>query len=369
MAVVEGSRTGVRRAGSRPLPGRERESAAIPPPVVEDPPTTDGDRRVSIDALCGRWRVALDAADSALRAAAELPAEERAARVKRLIDERAATVALLRAVARERGEDASYLHLTPRRAAPRLLGLPPSVAACIFNLDGVLIESATLHVAAWAQTFDEFIWARTERTGGHFAPFDPRTDYPRHMHGKPRLEGVREFLASRGISLPEGEPRDRPGTETVHGLAGRKNEVLQRRIEEQGVTAYEGSISYLQTVREAGLSTAVVSASANTATILVQSGLASLIDTYVDGNTMIARNLRPKPSPDTLLAACDALGVTPGHAAAFETTPAGVEAARAAGFALVVGIDQFGLAAALRARGAAPIVPGLAELLAERLAA
>ena len=133
--------------------------------------------------------------------------------------------------------------------------------------------------------------------------------------------------------------------------------------------AYEGSISFLQTVREAGLSTAVVSASANTATILMQSGLAPLIDTYVDGNTMTARSLRPKPSPDTLLAACDALGVNPGHAAAFETTPAGVEAARAAGFALVVGIDQFGQAAALRARGAAPIVPGLAELLAERLTA
>lgn len=341
----------------------------MPPPEVDDQPTNGGHRHASVDALCARWRVALDAADSALRAAADLPAAELAARAKLLADERAATVALLRSVARERGEDARYLHLTPRNAAPRLLGLPSSVGACIFNLDGVLIESATLHVAAWAQTFDEFIWARTERTGGSFAPFDPHTDYPRHMHGKPRLAGVREFLASRGISLPEGQLRDAPGTETVHGLASRKNELLQQRIEKQGVRAYEGSISYLQTVREAGLSTAVVSASANTPTILARSCLASLIDTYVDGNTMAAKGLRPKPSPDTLLAACSALGLTPGHAAAFETTPAGVEAARAAGFGLVVGIDQFGQAAALRARGATPIVPGLAELLAERLAA
>jgi HAD superfamily hydrolase (TIGR01509 family) len=365
MVVVEQSRTSRTRASPRLSAKRDRQRAVVSPPVIEQP----SEQRVTIDALCARWRVALDAAASALRAAAEsLSVEELVARSKRLAEERVATLSLLRSVARERGEDGRYLHLTPRGSTRQLLGLPPSVQACIFNLDGVLLESAALHAAAWTQTFDEFIWARTERTGGHFAPFDPRTDYPRHMHAKPRLEGVRAFLASRGISLPEGDPRDPPGTETLRGLAGRKNELLRRRIDERGVRALEGSLAYLDTVREAGMTTAVVSASANTPTILARSGLAPLIDVCIDGNTMTARSLRRKPAPDTLLAACDELGVTPDHAVAFETTAAGVEAARAAGFGALVGIDRFGQAAAMGALGAAPIVPGLGELLAERLA-
>jgi beta-phosphoglucomutase family hydrolase len=262
-----------------------------------------------------------------------------------------------------------YLHLTPRRDAKRLLGLPAHLEACVFNLDGVLIESATLHAAAWQRTFDEFIWERIERTKGQFPPFDPRADYARYLHGRPRLDGVRAFLASRGISLAEGAADDRPGLETVHGLANRKNEVLRRRIEEGGVNAYEGSLTYLRTVLDAGVHTAVVSASANTARILERAGLAPFIERSVDGNAMVANRLRAKPEPDTLLRACDELGVAPDHAAAFETTRAGVEAARAARFAVVIGIDQFGQEAALRAAGASPVVPGLAEILDERLAA
>jgi HAD superfamily hydrolase (TIGR01509 family) len=324
----------------------------------------------TVDALCARWRAALDALDAALAAArGSVPPEELEQHARTLASERAATLELLRAVERAHGGSGRYLHLAPRRHVKRLLGLPSGVEACVFNLDGVLIGSAGLHADAWAQTFDEFIWDRVERTGGGFAPFDPRTDYAHHLHGRPRLDGVRAFLASRGISLPEGTADDPPGSETVHGLANRKNDVLRRRIEKQGVAAYEGSLSFLRTVLEAGLHTAVVSASANTATILERSGLASLVERTIDGTAMVEQALRSKPAPDTLLAACRELGVSPDHAAAFETTAAGVDAARAAHFPVVVGIDQFGQGAALRAHGAAPVVPGLAEILEDRLAA
>jgi HAD superfamily hydrolase (TIGR01509 family) len=327
---------------------------------------------LTVDALCKRWRTALDAADDALSAArGSLPPDELRARARALADERTTTLELLKAFAEARGASSRYLHLARRGEARRLLGLPAHIEACVFNLDGVLIGSATLHAAAWRETFDELIWARVERSHGHFAPvpFDPHFEYARFLHGKPRLEGVRAFLESRGISLPEGAPDDLPGVETVRGLANRKNEVLQRRIEERGVTAYEGSISYLETILEAGLHTAVVSASAHTSTILERSGLAPLVECTVDGNAMIEEHMRSKPAPDTLVAACRRLGVAPDHAAAFETTAAGVEAARAAEFAVVVGIDQFGQADVLRAHGAAPVVPGLAEILEERLAA
>jgi beta-phosphoglucomutase-like phosphatase (HAD superfamily) len=325
---------------------------------------------VTVDALCGRWRAALDAAGEALRAGSEsLPAVEVARRRKALGAERDATLGLLRDLARERGADARFLHLAPRTDSRRVLGLPSSVDACVFNLDGVLIPSAALHAAAWQATFDEFIWARTERTGGRFPPFSPGRDYAAHLHARPRLEGVRAFLASRGIRLPEGSPDDPPGAETVHGLANRKNEVLRRRLDADGVRAYAGSLHYLQTAAEGGIRRAVVSASANTPAILERSGLSTLIEERVDGTTMVQRNLRPKPAPDTLLAACELLGVEPERCAAFETSPAGVAAARAAGLAFVIGVDQFGQAAALRSAGADQVVPGLAELLAQRLAA
>jgi HAD superfamily hydrolase (TIGR01509 family) len=243
------------------------------------------------------------------------------------------------------------------------------VSACVFNLNGVLIFSTALHEAAWAETFDPFVLARAERTHGSFAPFSPRTDYPEHIHGRPRLEGVRNFLASRGISLPEGAPNDTPGAETVHGLANRKREALLRRIETRGVRAFDGSRRYLQTARDAGVHRAVVSASANTGTILDRAGLADLIEETVDGNAIVAEHLRSKPAPDTLLAACGRLGVEPGHAAAFETTPAGVAAAREGGFRLVIAVDEAARAAELRERGAHLVVPSLSELLERNLAA
>jgi len=351
-------------------PRAKRRGAGHETPSPPRAPTEVREPRISVEGLCDGWRAALDAADNALLAAREsLPPDELRSRRLALAKERKSTIDLLKAIARARGESARYLHLLPSGEAKRLLGLPAAVEACVFNLDGVLIGSATLHAAAWTTTFDEFIHRRVDRTRGQFAPFEPRTDYARYLHGTPRLAGVRAFLASRGISLPEGEPSDAAGAETVHGLANRKNQVLRRRLDEGGVTAYEGSRVYLETAREAGIRTAVVSASANTAMILDRCGLAPLIERYVDGNAMTTQDLRPKPSPDALHAVCALLDVPPAHAAAFETTAAGVVAARAAGFAAVLGIDQFDQAQALRAAGATPVVPGLAEILDERLAA
>jgi beta-phosphoglucomutase family hydrolase len=277
-------------------------------------------------------------------------------------------VQLLEEVARAERVPAEFSHLLVSRGnLKRLLGLPSVVTACVFNLDGVLIGSAALHAAAWAETFDEFILARIERTGGMFAPFNPRIDYEEHMHGRPRLEGVRAFLASRGISLPEGEAKDPAGAETVRGLANRKKEALLRLIERHGVSAFEGSRRYLEIARAAGLGCAVVSASAHTDMILERAGLAQLIEQRVDGNTIVGERLRSKPAPDILLAACERLGVRPEQAAVVETSPAGVAAGRACGFALVIGVDAGGRAEALREQGADLVVTGLAELLGRNL--
>ena len=320
---------------------------------------------VSLETVAASWWSALDAAETALEAAsASLTARELRNFSARLASERASTAALLDEVARAEGVRAGFSHLLVSRPnLRRLLGLPSTVTTCVFNLDGVLIGSAALHAAAWIKTFDEFIWARVERTGGSFVPFDPRTDYQSYMHGKPRHEGIRAFLTSRGISLPDGDPDDPPGTETVNGLANRKKEALLRQIDEQGVSAFEGSRRYLETARDAGLHCAVVSASANTGTILERAGLAPLIEQSVDGNTIVATKLRPKPAPDIPLAACRMLGVSPKEAAAFETSPAGVAAARAGGFGIVIGVEPGGRADPLRAKGADLVVTGLAELL------
>ena len=331
-------------------------------------PEQDREQPVRLAALGEQWWAAFDAAEVAVLAAVSLTAAELRERSGRLARERERTVRLLEAVARDEGVGTRFSHLLSSRSnLRRLLGLGRTVTACVFNLDGVLIGSAAIHVGAWTETFDELISARIERTGGRFAPFNPLTDYPQHIHGRPRLEGVRAFLASRGISLPEGDPDDPPGTETVHGLANRKNTALTRRFDEQGVTAFQGSRRYLEAARDAGVHRAVVSASANTRTILERAGLAHLIENCVDGNTMLAERLRGTPEPDTLLAACRQLGVEPERTAVFETSPAGIAAARAGGFGLVVGVDRAGHAEALRAEGADLVVTGLAELLERSL--
>jgi beta-phosphoglucomutase family hydrolase len=246
-----------------------------------------------------------------------------------------------------------------------VLGLPDSVRACLFDLDGVLTRTAIVHAAAWKQMFDSFLEQHAARSGQPFVPFDPVRDYAAYVDGMPRADGVRTFLASRGLTLPEGKPDDPPSVETVAGLGNRKNELVLRLIDESGVEVFEGSVRYVHAVRDAGLSRAVVSSSANTAAILQAAGLTELFDVRIDGVVAAERGLAGKPAPDTFLVAAELLGVAPESAAVFEDALAGVEAGAAGGFGIVVGVDRIGQAEALKERGAHVVVADLAELLEE----
>jgi beta-phosphoglucomutase family hydrolase len=241
-----------------------------------------------------------------------------------------------------------------------VLGLPDPIRACLFDLDGVLTQTAVVHQAAWKRTFDEFLRAR-DPNAREFT----LADYNEFVDGKPRFDGVRDFLASRGIVLPEGTPDDPPDAMTVAGVGNRKNELLLRELEEHGVHVYEGSMRYLRAVKEAGLRTAVVTASANGAQVVKAGGFAGLIDARVDGVVAAAERLRGKPAPDTFLAGARALGVAPAEATVFEDALAGVAAGRAGGFGFVVGVDRVGQAEALAERGADVVVTDLAQLLEE----
>ncbi|MGH8904124.1 MAG: beta-phosphoglucomutase family hydrolase [Egibacteraceae bacterium] len=244
-----------------------------------------------------------------------------------------------------------------------MLGLPDGVRACLFDLDGVLTRTATVHAAAWKEMFDEFLLRRAEQRGEPFVPFDSVTDYGPYVDGKPRVAGTRSFLEARGISLPEGAPSDPPEAVTVHGLSNRKNELVLRRLSQGRIKVFDGSVRYVRAARDAGLRTAVVSASANTVQVLEAAGIADLFEARIDGLVAAQRGLAGKPAPDTFLAAAAALDARPGQAAVFEDALAGVQAGRAGGFALVVGVDRAGQAAALRERGADVVVHDLAELL------
>ncbi len=241
-----------------------------------------------------------------------------------------------------------------------MLGLPDGVTACLFDLDGVLTDTASVHDKAWTQVFDEFLRARD---GEGFTPFDPDADYARYVDGKRREDGVRDFLASRAITLPQGDPDDPPTASTVHGVGNRKNVLLLQRIHDDGVRVYDGSRRYLQEARKAGLRRAVVSSSANTRDVLRVTGLEELVELRVDGVTARERDLKGKPAPDTFLAAAQELGLDPQQCAVFEDAEAGVRAGRAGGFGHVVGVDRTGHAAALREHGADVVVQDLAELL------
>ena len=243
------------------------------------------------------------------------------------------------------------------------LGLPPHVRACLFDLDGVLTRTAAVHNAAWTEAFDAYLQGRASRTGDEFRPFDPDDDYNTYVDGKPRADGVRDFLASRGIVLDEGSPDDPPDAETVQGIGNRKNTILLRRIHDDGVQLYDGSVRYVHAVRDAGLATAVVSSSANTHDVLRVTGIADLFAVVVDGNVITERGLRGKPAPDGFLEGARRLGVEPGAAAVFEDALSGVEAGRAGGFAVVIGVDRVGQARELKQHGADRVVSDLEELL------
>ncbi|MFJ4847093.1 MULTISPECIES: HAD family hydrolase [unclassified Streptomyces] len=239
-------------------------------------------------------------------------------------------------------------------------GLPEGIRACLFDLDGVLTKTALVHAAAWKETFDDFL---RRRDGADFRPFDKVADYDEYVDGRPRADGVRTFLASRGIELPEGTPDDPPDRDTVNGVGNRKNVILLEKIRTDGVEAYEGSVRYVHAVRAAGLRTAVVSSSANCRDVLVAVGIEDLFDVRIDGIVAAERKLPGKPRPDTFLEAARDLGVEAAAAVVYEDALAGMDAGRAGRFGYVVGVDRVGQADALREHGADIVVQDLAELL------
>ncbi len=237
--------------------------------------------------------------------------------------------------------------------------------AVLFDLDGVLTSTAEQHFWAWKQTFDEFLRDRANRADRFDERFEPfqRDDYNRHVDGVPRYDGVRNFLASRGVHLEEGAPSDSPEAETVHGLGNRKNDRVNQIIQEQGVEAYEGSVALLHELRRRGIKTAVVSSSQNALTVLEAADIEHLFDARVDGEVAAELGLPGKPAPDTFLAAAHRLAVPPGRAVVIEDALSGVAAGRAGGFGLVVGVDRVGQAQPLRDHGADVVVSDLSELL------
>ncbi len=232
-----------------------------------------------------------------------------------------------------------------------MLGLPDDIQADLFDLDGVLTQTAKVHAAAWKTMFDEYL---RQRDGADFAPFDAHHDYDEYVDGLPRPDGVRSFLKSRGIEADEA---------TVKTLGDRKNELVLKIIERDGVEAYPGSIRYVHAAKDAGRKLAVVSSSANAKEVLKAVGILELFDHIVDGHAVAEGGLKGKPAPDTFLAAAQALGVSPAYAAVFEDALAGVEAGRAGRFGVVVGVDRVGQADALSQHGATTVVQDLAELL------
>jgi beta-phosphoglucomutase family hydrolase len=244
-----------------------------------------------------------------------------------------------------------------------MFGLPDGVTACLFDMDGVVTQTAVVHAAAWKEMFDDFLREHAKAAGTPFVPFDPVADYDAYVDGKPRLDGTRSFLESRGIKLPEGTPDDPPGTATIYGLSNRKNDLVLAKLAAGGVQVYQGSITYIRSVKEKGISTAIVSSSANTKQVLDSAGIADLFDVRMDGIVAAERHLRGKPAPDTYLAAAQMLGVTHDHAAVFEDALAGVESGRAGHFAFVVGVDRVGQAKELAEHGADIVVKDLSELL------
>jgi len=241
-----------------------------------------------------------------------------------------------------------------------MLGLPDTIRACLFDMDGVLTDTASVHAEAWKRMFDEYL---RERLGPDAEPFDIGRDYGLYVDGKPREDGVRDFLASRGIELPEGTPEDGPEVDTIYGVGKRKNVLVLKLIEERGVDVYPGSIRFVDAARAAGLKTAVVSSSANTKLILDSAGLSDRFEARVDGVTLATEQIKGKPAPDSFLRAAELLGVAPTAAAVFEDALAGVEAGRAGGFGVTVGVDRHGQPDALREHGADIVVSDLAELL------
>jgi beta-phosphoglucomutase family hydrolase len=241
--------------------------------------------------------------------------------------------------------------------------------AWLFDMDGVLTKTAAVHAEAWRQTFDAFLAQESTLTGMKYAPFDPEGDYERYVDGEPRADGVRNFLAARGITLPEGADGDAPDARTVQGVGNRKNELVLQVMKTQGVAVYDGAVALVTELRQRGTKIAVVSASENTETALKAAGIAALFDARVDGIVVKKLHLAGKPAPDSYLEAAKMFHVAPGRAVVVEDALSGVEAGRSGHFGLVIGVDhhdgpkQHEYADELRARGADVVVTNLDELV------
>jgi len=243
-----------------------------------------------------------------------------------------------------------------------MLGLPDGIRACLFDMDGVVTKTAVVHAAAWKEMFDDFLREWSGKNGTPFVPFSAE-DYDEYVDGKPRIEGTKSFLESRGISLPEGSENDPAGAFTIHGLSNRKNEMVLAVLKRDGVEVYPGSRRYIEAARAAGLRTAIVSSSANTQAVLDAAGVADLFDVRVDALVAKARGLHGKPAPDTFLEAARMLDTPASAATVYEDALAGVAAGHAGHFGFVVGVDRVGQADALKAHGADIVVQDLGDLL------
>ena len=338
-------------------------------PTVAERVALDGwldHQPVDLELLSAHWQRALDAAGGALRAAGDsLPVTEVRDRQLALVRETERTAATLRELGRGR-QPAPWLSPTP--VTNGMLGLPRTVRACLFDVEGVLTDSSRLHAWAWGEVFDDYLSRVAERTGWQFVPFDRVSDYRTFVEGRPRLEGVHAFLGSRGIRVHEGRPDDRGDPDSAFGISERKGRLLELRLHEQGVTALPGARRYLEAARRAGLARAVVYESASTVEILERAGLASLIDARVDAAVIAEEGLHSRPAPDLVLAACRRLDVLPEDAVTFTNAGGGVVAARRAG-TWTIGVGDAAQCEALQGFGAEQVVAALSTLLDARLKA
>jgi HAD superfamily hydrolase (TIGR01509 family) len=320
-------------------------------------------QELDLDALASRWQWALDAGASALDAASsELPAQLLVTERARIARERQTVAALLSGVAADHHATAMPW-LAPGPVTPRLLGLPDGTEACMFDLDGVLTDSAALHAAAWAEALDPFLLGISQRathdTGWQFVPFDRDIEYRMYFDGRPRLEGLHLFLAGRGLGITE---------ELARELARRKGDLLEHGLQRKGVAALAGAHAYLQAVGHARLGRAVVSASTTTLPMLQLANLDRNVEVRVDAETMRTDNLRSRPAPDILLDAARKLGIEPKRTVSLTHSDAGVAAAHGAGIP-VIGVATGAAAERLRGFGAELVVSGLSSLLDPRLGA
>jgi beta-phosphoglucomutase family hydrolase len=235
--------------------------------------------------------------------------------------------------------------------------------AVLFDMDGVITDTASIHARCWKTMFDEYLEKRSRRNAEPFRGFDLDTDYKLHVDGKPRYAGVRDFLASRGITLPEGTPEDPAARETVCGLGNRKNELFNNQVAATGVEAYRGSVAFLKQLRRLGLKSALVTSSHNARSILQAARIEEFFDACVDGEVLVEQGLEGKPSPDSFLKAAEMLKVPPDRAVVIEDALSGVEAGVRGRFGLVIGVARQGNEEALKAQGAHMVVKDLAELL------